>query len=457
MATPISPHSPRLLRESLAHLSPKARKGVLRTLTPDQTTRLRYCWPLWAREDQLPPDGCWTYWIINGGRGAGKTRTGAETIRSWARENPITAIVAPTVQMAREICVYGDSGVLSVCPPDERPNYSSHRQVIQWQNGAITHVFSADDPERLRGFQTYKLWADELCAWSYEEAWTQLMFGLRLGARPQAIVTTTPKPKRFYLRLINDAKSHVTKVSTFANQANLAQGFIDGILAEYEGTRLYRQEVHAEVLTDLPGQLFRHEVFDRDRMPAESMPPQFFSKIVIGLDPAASSNENSDETGIVVVGLGPEAADPRKIYVLEDASGVMAPNEWARRVFQLYEYWQADLVVAEKNMGGDMVAHVLRSEAPSMRFQLVTATKGKAVRAEPVSLLYEQGKVAHVGPFSRLEDDLACLTVDFSRAKAGFSPDRADALIWAVSALRRYVQPRSASGAILAPRQTWMS
>ena len=397
-----------------------------------------YCllwdWEYHARENQLLPDGDWSYWLILAGRGFGKTRTGAEVVRQWAKTNKYVNLIGATTDDARDIMIEGESGIMSVCPPDERPTYVKHARKLVWPSGCVSLIFTADEPERLRGKQHEKLWGDELGAWRYPEAWDQAKFGLRLGPKPQAIITTTPRPTKIMRELVRDPHCHLTRGSTYDNKANLAPTFFSEIITKYEGTRLGRQELMAELLEDTPGALWRRSQIDEMRIPLEDLPPMH--RIVVAVDPAISTNDESNETGIVVVGVGePEEDGEPKGYVLEDVTGVFTPDEWGKRVNSMWVKWSADCIVAEKNQGGNMVEHVIRSVTQTAKVKLVHASVGKMTRAEPASALYEQGRIHHVGCHDDLEDQMVSFTSDFDRKLQGYSPDRVDALVWALTEL----------------------
>ena len=354
------------------------------------------------------------------GRGWGKTRTGAEEARRRVVDEGCKrlALVAPTAADARDVMVEGESGVLSVC---RRVGlsvlYEPSKRRITWPDyGAIATTYSADEPERLRGPQHDFAWCDELAAWRYPEAWDMLMLGLRLGKNPQCIVTTTPKPRRIIRQLIEDPEVVVVRGATYENRANLAPTFFSQIVRAYEDTTLGQQEIYGELLTDMPGALWTRDLIQRAEEPEE------LDRIVVAIDPAGSMTEDSDETGIVVVGIFDD-----RLYELEDASGRYTPKGWARRAIDLYEKWEADRVIAETNFGGDMVQATLEAVEPGIPFTKITASRGKKRRAEPVAAVYEQGRAFHCGVFRDLEDQMCSFTED-----ADWSPDRMDALVWAV-------------------------
>lgn len=690
----MTPIEKRQLYEAVRDMTPVAMQKFLRDAPEDVRHLLRWDWDMKAREEQMLPDGDWTYWLILAGRGFGKTRTGAETVRKWVKGNRYINLIGATADDAKDIMIEGESGILACCPTDERPYYKKHERKLEWPNGATSLIFTADEPERLRGKQHEKLWSfphetlvltrngdrcigditigdevltragykpvvdtanyigvtgaialddgtelvgtgdhrvmtdrgwvqmqhlteddlvwkstglsnrtatsgrisgratkptnerlciniggcgsgiaglsqrvatfttstgtklttalrtwsvlvtpsilayiwscgqstlnsitratylasnagsllpvsaligmpdatgvtsgvetvsgkrtrssaafagepitafgdlrviaagvvrtwvaqekqrvycltvadqpeffantilahncDEMAAWRYPAAWDQAKFGLRLGAKPQAIITTTPRPTRMMRELIGDKKCHVTKGSTYDNRENLAENFFDDIIGKYEGTRLGRQELMAEMLNDMPGALWSQSLIDKNRIPEDAAPPM--RRIVVAVDPATSNEEHSDETGIVVAGVD----ETGKGYVLADYSGKYSPEEWARQTVAAYNRWSADRIIAEKNQGGDMVAFTLKSIMATAPITLVSASRGKTTRAEPVSALYEQGRVIHVGAFEELEDQMCAFTIDLDRRAFGKSPDRVDALVWAFTEL----------------------
>jgi phage terminase large subunit-like protein len=392
---------------------------------------LKYDWSKVARPNQLLPPGEWAYWLILAGRGFGKTRTGAETVRQWVmkgREQYVNLIGA-TADDARDIMIDGESGILSVCPRDERPIYKKSERKLIWPTGAESLIFTADEPERLRGKQHGKLWADELAAWRYPEAWDQAMFGLRLGLLPQAVITTTPKPTKLVKELAADPDTVMTTGSTYDNKANLAPAFLKVIVKKYEGTRLGRQELNAEILDDNPNALWKRSNIDADRV---AKAPEM-KRIVIGVDPAVTSNEDSDLTGIVAAGLGVDG----EYYILHDASLIQSPALWAHKAVVTYVSYKADRIVGEANNGGDLVEHTVRTvddgiyNGKNVAYKKVHAAKAKVTRAEPIAALYEQHRVHHVGHFPELEDEMC----DYDPLTSKKSPDRMDALVWAMTEL----------------------
>jgi phage terminase large subunit-like protein len=356
------------------------------------------------------------------GRGFGKTRVGAEQTRAWARTSRYVNLIGPTLDDARDIMIEGESGILAVCPPRERPRYIG-RQLL-WPNGCKSLIFTADEPERLRGKQHEKLWADELGAWRYaQDAWDQAQFGLRLGESPQAIITTTPRPTTVIKQLLADKSCVVTRGTSYENEANLAAAFYASVVRRYEGTRLGRQELNAELLDDNPAALWNRKRIDALRVNAAPV----LKRVVVGLDPAVTAHEYSAETGIVAAGIGVDD----HFYVLDDKSLIQSPDAWARAAVKCYHDRAADRIIGETNNGGDMIEVLLRNVDPNVSYKSVTATRGKMIRAEPVAALYEQGRVHHVGYFSQLEDQLC----DYDPISSPRSPDRLDALVWALTEL----------------------
>lgn len=397
------------------------------SLSEREAEALLYDWTLWARPEQLTPPGDWNVWLLLTGRGWGKTRTGAEDVKKFGLENPGVriAVCAPTYADARDICIEGDSGLLSVLPPAVVKVWNRSLGELVLTNGTRYKLFSADEPERFRGPQHHRAWVDELASWSQPDSWDQLQFGLRLGRRPQTVVTTTPKPVALVRNLLAREGEDVvvTRGSTFENARNLAPAALKQLKRRYEGTRLGRQELYAEMLSEIPGALWTRTTLEKNRV--ERAPD--FARVVVAVDPAAGSGERSDFTGIVVAGLGEDGL----AYVLYSTGVRLSPDGWARRVANLYEEYEADAVVAEKNQGGEMVEIVLRTAAPNLPVKLVYASRGKRTRAEPVAALYEQGKVRHVGAHAMLEDQMC----SYSGEPGEQSPDVMDALVWALTEL----------------------
>jgi phage terminase large subunit-like protein len=427
------------LAQILAGLTEEERADALSKLSAATLAALKYDWNFWARPNQLEPEGNWTTWLILAGRGFGKTRTGAETIRKWVcGDTPLSpgrcskiALVAETAPDARDVMVEGPAGILACHPKEFRPTYYPSKRSVEWPNGAQAILFNAVEPDQLRGPQFDAAWCDELAKWRYaSQTWDQLQFGLRLGEHPRQIVTTTPRPIPVVRRMMADADTVVTRGRTFDNSANLAAPFLKQVEERYGGTRLGRQELEGEILDDIPGALWNREIIDVSRIKEG---PEELTRIVVAIDPAATSGEDADETGIIGCGVAPNTDGSMQGYVLADRSIRGTPEEWARRAVQLYRELGADRIIAEKNNGGEMVESVIRSVDRSVPITLVHASRGKVVRAEPISALYEQGRVHHVGRFDKLEDQMCLFAQDMPRTEG--SPDRVDALVWGLTSL----------------------
>lgn len=382
-----------------------------------------------ARTSQLPPDGDWRTWLIMAGRGFGKTRIGAEWVVEQALTDPGRyAVAAPTFGDGRDICIEGESGVLAVLRR-RRPDWNLDRMwnrslgEMTLPNGAKLKVGSADEPERFRGWNFRGAWCDELGSWRRPDAWTQLRLANRLG-RALTVVTGTPRP----VKLIKDLSAKegrgvvITRGGTFENERNLSPEFLEEMRDTYEGTRIGRQELYGELLTDTPGALWTQALIDPHR--ATGVPP--LRRVVVAIDPAVTAGEESDSTGIIAAGVGLDG----HLYVLADRTCRTSPERWARTAVDLYDEVAADRIVAEVNNGGDLVESVLRAVDSSVPVRKVHASRGKRLRAEPVAAMYEQGRVHHVGDLSALEDQLTTWTPD-----SDGSPDRLDALVWALTDL----------------------
>jgi phage terminase large subunit-like protein len=393
------------------------------TLTDEEKLEAMWDWTLWARPKQLAPEGDWRVWLILAGRGFGKTRSGAEWVRQKIQQGQANriALVGATSADVRDTMIEGESGLLRIFPEHERPRYEPSKRRITFRNGAMATAYSADEPDRLRGPNHDLAWCDEIAAWRYPDAWDQLIFGLRIGANPQLVATTTPRPTPLIRSLLERDDTVVSRGSTYENTTNLAPAFVKEVLARYEGTRLGRQELHAEILDDVEGALWNRDMIESCRV--HTMPD--LVRIVVGVDPAISSGESSNETGIVAVGCDIQGNG----YVLDDRSLKGSPTEWANAAIALYHRSNADRIIVEANQGGDMVRHTLQTVESNIPIKAVHATRGKRTRAEPVAALYEQGKIKHVGAFPQLEDQMCSWTVDAP------SPDRIDALVWAVTEL----------------------
>lgn len=412
-------------------------REFLASLTPAQLKVFHDGWPFTARRLQLPPDcdAPWTRWFVLGGRGAGKTRTGAEWVRGLAlgypgfADAPVgrIALVAETLDDARHVMIEGPSGLLSLKPEGARPTWSPSLRKLEWPNGAVAQVFSAEDPDSLRGPQFEAAWADEVAKWRHvEETWDMLQFGLRLGARPREIVTTTPRPIPLIKRLLEDPAVEVSRMATAENAKNLAPVFLDAVVGRYAGTRLGRQELEGEIVEDRPDALWTRDIIEGLRVAVA--PP--LARIAVAVDPPASSGRRADACGLVAAGVDSGGAG----YVLADATASgLTPPEWAAKAVALFHRLEADALVVEVNQGGEMASAVFREIDPTVPVTAVRATRGKYLRAEPVSVIYAQGKVHHVGAFPALEDEMC----DFAPGglSSGRSPDRLDALVWALTYL----------------------
>jgi phage terminase large subunit-like protein len=398
-------------------------------LSEEECAALYFDWSRWARTAQLPPSGDWVTWLLLGGRGAGKTRAGAEWVRGLVTERvgPI-AIVGETITEALTVMIEGPSGLMSVMPPWDRPRVSG--AAIHWPNGTTGLILGANDPERFRGPQFAAAWCDETAKWSNAEAaWDMLQFGLRLGDRPRQLVTTTPRPTRLIKRLLADPATAVTRMTTRENEKHLASSFLTAVVARYRGTVLGRQELDGELIEDLPGALWTRDMFRRDDGGARG-------RIVVAVDPPATSGPDADGCGIVVA-----ARTDTGVVVIEDLTlRPAAPLAWATRAVRAYEDYDADCIVAEANQGGEMVRTVIAQVSPTAPVRLVHATRGKWLRAEPVAALYAQGKVTHAAGLTALEDEMCAFGVD--GASGGRSPDRLDAAVWAITELMLKDGPR---------------
>ena len=377
-------------------------------------------WPH-ARSDQHPPPGEWLTWLLRGGRGSGKTRTGSEWTHRRTRRSPRIGLVATTGPDARDIMIEGESGILATSPPGRRPQWEPSKKKLTWPNGAIGSVYSGEEPDRLRGPEHCDVWIDEPAHYPLIDlVWDNLLLGLRQGEMPRICATSTPKPTPWIKALIRDATTVSVVTSTYANLANLAPTWRRTVLDRYEGTRKGRQELYGEILDDVEGAMWKPEMIEDYRV--KTAPP--LERIVIGVDPAGTANARSDETGIIVVGKA-----GGEFYVLVDRSGRYSPHGWAKETVSAYNGYSGDRVVIEKNYGGDMVRTTLQGVDPDLPITEVTSRRGKALRADPVVALYEQGRVHHVGLFNDLEDQMT------SWVPGNTSPDRLDALVHAITYL----------------------
>jgi phage terminase large subunit-like protein len=415
----------------MTHIETLSRLWTVLDEPKREVTARRAKWLASARPAQLPPDGGWTNWLVLAGRGFGKTRCSMEDA-AWygvTHSEARIALIAATYADARDTMVEGESGLLGILPRSAIATWNRSLGELILPNATRYKLFAATEPDRLRGPQHHRAYCDELAAWEYPETWDQMKFGLRLGDNPRAIIATTPRPTGLLKRIIDDPATAITRGSTFDNEENLAPSALRQLRDKYEGTRLGRQELFAEILEEVPGALWNRTNLEANRIRPEKAPSM--RRIIIAIDPATTSGWDADETGIICAGLGVDGHG----YVLEDVSGKFSPIEWARKAIALYAARKADRIVAEVNNGGEMVEHTLRMVDGYVSFKPVHASRGKATRAEPVSALYEQNKVHHVGIFTKLEDQQCAFIPDFDRARAGYSPDRMDALVWALTEL----------------------
>ena len=420
-------------RDQLLALPPAARRKLLNAMSDRQRKELRTHWHVWAHEGQAAPEGEWHGWLIMAGRGYGKTRAGAEWVREAARDPEARiALVAASLGEARRVMVEGRSGLLAISPWGRRPKFEPSRRLVTWQSGAQAMLYAAGEPESLRGPQHSHAWCDEIAKWDSaggraEQAWDNLLLGLRLGQQPRVVASTTPRAVPLIMRIIANGEAAVTHGTTYDNKANLPTGFIRSVRREFGKSLLARQELDGELIEDIAGALWSRSLLERCR---ESVAAAGARRVVVAVDPPASAE--GDACGIVVAALGEDGIG----RVLADASVEKAtPERWARAVAATAQAWSADRVIAEANQGGAMVASVLRAASVALPLRLVHASRGKVARAEPVAALYEAGRVRHAGLFPALEDQLCGLMVGGEYRGPGRSPDRADALVWALTEL----------------------
>jgi phage terminase large subunit-like protein len=427
------------LHAAWTRLSPPERIGLLAKLQSSELERWSHDWPQFSHHHQRPPaaapgGGAWRTWLILGGRGAGKTRAGAQWVRAfalgelpYAAQGGRIALIGESEHEVREVMIEGVSGLLAVHRPHERPVWIPSRRRVEWPNGTVAQAFSAEDPESLRGPQFHAAWADELAKWRHAEtAFEVLQFGLRLGAHPRQVITTTPRPIALLKRLIADPATALTHAGTQANARHLSPAFLDHVLERYAGTRVGRQEIDGEIVEDRPDALWSRALLETCRV--DAAPP--LQRIVVAVDPPASTGKRADACGLVAAGRAADGA----IYVIADETVAgLSPAGWAARAIVLWRRVEADVLVVEVNQGGDMVRAVIGEADRTVPVVAVRASRGKWIRAEPVAALYEQGKVKHLGAFPALEDEMC----DFAPngLSSGRSPDRLDALVWAVASL----------------------
>jgi phage terminase large subunit-like protein len=440
------------LQQAIANVGAVAFHGWWSKLPLDERAEVSRRWEWVARPEQLPPSGDWDTWLYLAGRGAGKSRSGAEWVKAEVEGGGAgrLAFIAPTAADCRDTQVEGESGLMSlyahVPSKRDRPIYEPSKRRITWPNGALATLFSAEEPDRLRGPQHDRIWGDELAAWDDPSGcYDMAMFGLRLGDRPRSLFTTTPRPIPLVRRLVADPTTAISRGSTYDNADNLPVSFLKKVRALYEGTRLGRQELYAEILDDNPGALWRWAMIEDARV---KNPPYDYLRVVTAIDPAVSSREDSDETGIVTVGRARcfcKGADKGEdhAFVIADDSAIMSPDEWAKKAAKAYTDHDCDRVIGEVNNGGDLVESNLRTLGnQNLAYRAVHASRGKMIRAEPIAGLYEQGKVHHIGTFPKLEDQLT----QWNPLVDKWSPDRLDALVWALTDLMMGPVPIRASG-----------
>ena len=420
-------------RDQLLAMTPTARRKMLTRMSERQRKALRTHWQIWAHPGQIAPQGTWHIWMIMAGRGFGKTRAGAEWVRQVAQDPEARiALVAASLGEARRVMIEGESGLMAISPRGKRPAFEPSRRQLTWANGAQATFYSAGEPDSLRGPQHSHAWCDEIAKWDRtgaraDMAWDNLLLGLRLGSDPRAMVTTTPRASSLILRIVDDREAAITRGTTYMNKANLPAGFIRAVRRQFGRSLLGRQELEGELIEDVAGALWCRSLLERCR---ENAPRAPHRRVVVAVDPPASAE--GDACGIVVVALGTDGIG----RVLADASVEKAtPERWARAVAATAQAWSADRVVAEANQGGAMVEAVLRAAEVTLPLRLVHASRGKVARAEPVAALYEAGRVRHAGLFPALEDQLCGLMTGGEYRGPGRSPDRADALVWALTEL----------------------
>lgn len=413
---------------------------VLSRLDPKKAEELRYNWKFWARPEQISPEGDWNTWLILAGRGFGKSRAGTEWVREMVKQgHKRIALVTATNSDIERVAITGESGFLNSCWKGDKtykgevmglPNWSPTKRTLTWENGAQVQAFSAEEPERLRGPQFSAAYLDELCAWSKDrQTYEQLQFTLRLGKHPQICIATTPKPTKLIRGIIKNPKTVVTYGSTFDNSANLASSYLQAVKEQFEGTRLGRQELYAEILDESAGALWTRDMLAACEIEEEDNIEfaKTLARVVVAVDPAVSSNADSDMTGIVVAGVDINGI----CYVLEDATDRLTPEGWASKAIDLYHKYGADRIVYERNQGGDMVRYTFKTVDETVPLKAVHASRGKYARAEPVASLYERGRVKHLRGLDELETQL----VTWEPLGSIGSPDRLDAMVWAITEL----------------------
>ena len=403
------------------------RAEILASLTDQEARELEYDWRFWARQNQIAPDGHWNTWLALAGRGFGKTEAGAQWVRERVKNGARNiALVAETQKDLEEVMV---ARLLAIHAPSERPSARFKPVRITWPNGAVAFGYNGNEPDQLRGPEFDTAWVDELAKYRYaRETWDMLQFTMRSGPDPRVFVTTTPRPIPVIKEIVADAKTVITRGSTFDNRANLPKQFLDKLRTRYEGTRLGRQELSAEILDDIPGALWTRDMIDAARVRC-ALPDM--QRVVVAVDPSGTrgGSDDGDSIGIVVAGRGVDG----RAYVLADRTCKLSPDGWARRAVDAYKEFKADRIIAERNFGGAMVEHVIRTIDRNVSYSEVVASRGKVIRAEPVAALYEQKRVSHIGELSALEDQMCQMAGDGYSGEG--SPDRVDALVWAMTEL----------------------
>jgi len=448
----MNPMKRQITADTLRELPKSKVNELFEALGPRKVEELKHDWNFWARDNQLAPEGDdWNTWFINAGRGFGKTRSGVEWVREQVKVGvKRIAAVASTNSDIELVMVKGESGFLSVCWKGDKtyagkkmgfPEWSPTKRTLTWENGAQVQFFSAEEPERLRGPQFELAWCDETAAWNKDiDTWQMLQFCMRLGKHPRIMVTTTPKPTKLIRQILKDPKTIITTGSTFDNSANLAKTYLTAVKEQYEGTRLGKQELYAEVLEEAQGALWTTAMLDEASVKLDDVPD--LSRIVVALDPAVTSNAESDMTGIVVAGIDVNGI----AYVLGDYTDRLSPQGWASKAIELYHLHQADRIVAEVNQGGDMVKTTIHGEDDTVPYKAVRASRGKFARAEPISALYERGLVKHVAnPKDEASlNELEIQMRTWEPLGSIGSPDRLDALVWAITdlSLNGYTKPK---------------
>jgi len=441
----------KLTADTLRKLPKNQVDEVFKQLGPKKVEELKHTWSFWARDEQLEPEGDWNTWFVNAGRGFGKTRAGVEWVREQVKRGAkrIAAVAATNSDIER-VMVKGESGFLNVCWKGDKtykggkmgyPEWSPTKRTLSWESGAQVQFFSAEEPERLRGPQFELAWCDELAAWNKDQdTWAMLQFCMRLGKHPRIMVTTTPKPTKLVREILKNPTTHTTTGSTFDNAANLAGTYLKAVKEQYEGTRLGRQELYAEVLEEAEGALWTTDMLDKASIKHEDLP--HLNRIVVSIDPAVTANAESDMTGIVVAGIDVNGV----AYVLGDYTERLSPQGWASKAISLYHQYSADRIVAERNQGGDLVRRTIEVEDETVPIKLVHASRGKYARAEPVSALYERGMVKHVSnpPDGASLNELETQLRTWEPLGSIGSPDRLDACVWAITelSLNGYAKPQ---------------